>query len=328
MGYDCSIQFNSNCGEAISWTDCNTEVIMSEGPFYFNQQFFENGSIINLCSCSVPTSVCPITVTLIGDGCNLPSSTPTPTPTITPTPGTSPSQTPTVTPTKTTTPTATSNYVYVYESCTNISPNIKKTQVVQTTKSPITSIVGRCFRDSSGNCWKYNGQFLSGYVVPSTFMTVSYSGNYFASAPTTTYSNCSTCAIVPVTVDVSAGAAFCNSGTSIGALDDKLLVQVDVLPVGSVYYPLNVATTFTVDVYYVPWGSTCITADVKDGSPIKPTFQTFTVVVPAGGVIGQVNNCGPGGAFIPGRHVVCGACITSVSGNTVDTITVENPLGC
>jgi hypothetical protein len=159
-------------------------------------------------------------------------------------------------------------------------------------------------------------------------MTVSYSGNYFASAPTTTYSNCSTCAIVPVTVNVDAGAGFCGGGGSIGIDNDKLLVQVDVLPVGSVYYPLNVATTFTVDVYYVPWGSTCISADFTDGSPIISTKQTFTVIVPAGAVFGQVNNCGPGGAFIPGRNVACGACITSVSGNTVDTITVVNPFGC
>jgi hypothetical protein len=226
------------------------------------------------------------------------------------------------------TPTATPNYVYVYESCINISPNVKKTQVVQTTKSPITSIVGQCFRDSSGNCWKYNGQFTSGYIVPSTFMPMSYSGNYFASSPTITYSNCSTCAIVPVTVNVDAAAAFCNGGGSIGTLDDTLGVQINVLPVGSVYYPLNVTTTFTVEVYYVPWGSTCIGSDVKDGSPTPPSFQTFTVTVSAGAVIGQISPCGTEGIFIPGRHVVCGACITSVTGNTVDTITIINPLGC
>ena len=256
--------------------------------------------------------------------------TTTPTPTVTSTPGTSALPTPTTTQTPTTTPTATPNYVYVYESCVNISPNVKKTQVVQTTKSPITSIVGQCFRDSSGNCWKYNGQFVSGYIVPSTFMPMSYLGNYFASSPTITYSNCSTCAIVPVDVDASATGFWCVGTTNIGTLNDKLGVQVSILPIGSSYYPLNVATTFTVDVYYVPWGTACVGSDVKDGFPpiIAPTFQTFTVVVPAGGTVGQVEACGTGGIFIPGLHVVCGACITSVTGNAFDTITVINPLGC
>jgi hypothetical protein len=113
-----------------------------------------------------------------------------PTPTNTQTPTTTPTPTPTITPT----PDVASSYVY--ESCVNISPNVKKTQVVQTIKSPITSIVGECFRDSSGNCWKYNGQFAVGYIVPSTFMTVSYSGDFFTSAPTTTYPNCVSCSIL------------------------------------------------------------------------------------------------------------------------------------
>jgi hypothetical protein len=161
-------------------------------------------------------------------------------------------------------------------------------------------------------------------------MTVSYSGNYFTGAPTITYSNCSTCAIVPVTVDVEAVGFWCVGTTNIGTLNDKLGVQVSIPPIGSSYYLLNVATTFTVDVYYVPWGTSCITANVKDSFPprIAPTFQTFTVVIPAGSRVGRVEPCGTGGIFIPGLHVVCGACITSVSGNTVDTITVDNPMGC
>ena len=209
--------------------------------------------------------------------------------------------------------------------------NWKKTQIVQTIKSPITSTVGNTFKDISGNCWKYNGSFPPSYTVPLTFISLTYTGNYFSGSPstTTTYSNCASCAgLLPVTVDIDAAAAFCNGGGSIGTIDDTLGVQVNVLPIGSVYYPLSMDTTFTIDVYYVPWGSVCIGSDVKDGTPTPPTFQTFTVVVPSGAVIGQIDPCGSNAVFISGRHVICGACITSVSGNTVDTITIINPLGC
>jgi hypothetical protein len=129
-------------------------------------------------------------------------------------------------------------------------------------------------------------------------------------------------------VDVTATGVWCVGTTNIGTLNDKLGVQVNVLPIGTNFFPLSVATTFTVDVYYVPWNSKCIDNNVKGGTPIPPTFQTFTVTIPAGSIVGQIDPCGIGGIFIPNRHVVCGACITSVMGNTIDTITVINPPGC
>jgi hypothetical protein len=179
-----SIQFNVNCGEAINWTDCNTGLSMSEGPSYFNQQFFENGSTINLCSCSVPTSVCPITVTLIGSGCNLPSATPTPTPT----------PTPTVTPT-------TVNSVYVYQTCGGQNESYgSQVQVIQTIPSPVTNSVGSTFKDSNGICWSYLGQFGSDYISPIGYLPITYSGDYFATrlfTPPTVYADCSTCITTP-----------------------------------------------------------------------------------------------------------------------------------
>jgi hypothetical protein len=179
-----SIQFNSNCGEVINWTDCNTGLSMSEGPSYFNQQFFENGSTINLCSCSVPTSVCPITVTLIGSGCNLPSATPTPTQT----------PTPTVTPT-------TVNSVYVYQTCggQDISYG-SQLQVIQTIPSPVTNSVGSTFKDSFGICWSYLGQFGPNYIPTQGYQPITYSGDYFTtmlSIQPTVYANCSTCITTP-----------------------------------------------------------------------------------------------------------------------------------
>jgi hypothetical protein len=210
----------------------------------------------------------------------------------------------------------------VYESCVNIAPNSKPTQMVQTVKSPITSTVGSTFKDGNGNCWKYNGQFASSYIVPSAFFELTYSGDYFLSSPTRTYSDCTSClSLQSVTVDASATAEFCDG---VGTLDDTLGVRVDILSSTFTRTPLSVDTTFTVEVYYAPIGSTCNVSDVKDGT----NFETFTVVVLAGNDFGVIDPCGVDSIFISGRHRVCGACITSVTGNVVDTITIINPLGC
>jgi hypothetical protein len=196
--------------------------------------------------------------------------------------------------------------------------------MVQTIKSIITSTVGSTFKDGNGNCWQYNGQFASSYIVPSTFFELTYSGDYFLSSPTTTpYVDCASClSLQSVTVDALATAEFCDG---VGALDDTLRVQVDITSSTFTRTPLSVDTTFTVEVYYSPIGSTCNLSDVKDGT----NFETFTVVVLAGNDFGEVDPCSSGGGIIiPGRHRVCGACITSVTGNAVDTITIINPLGC
>jgi hypothetical protein len=311
------IVFNGDCYDNVNWTDCDSGLPMSEDSTYFPAYSggpFTSAIYLFLCSRTVPTITCGSSITLISGGCssdfNIISS-PTPTQTPTPTP----------------TPTPNYTYVYVYESCTNISyPFTKKTQMVQTIKSPITSTVGSTFKDGNGNCWQYNGQFASSYIVPSTFFELTYSGDYFLSSPTTTpYIDCTSClSLLPVSVDASATAEFCSGAGSIGNLNDTLGVRVDITSSSFTYSPLSVDTTFTVEVYYLPFGSTCNLSDVKDGT----NFETFTVVVPAGSVIGQVDPCGLDSILIPGRHVICGACITSVTGNAVDTITIINPLGC
>ena len=93
------ITFNSNCGELLNWTDCNTNTPMSEQGDYFglptNQ--FTTGTVLDLCSCSLPTTDCifPVTtISLLNSGCTLEGGfilnpSPTPTPTRTPTPTTS-----------------------------------------------------------------------------------------------------------------------------------------------------------------------------------------------------------------------------------------------
>jgi hypothetical protein len=311
------IAFNNICNLNVSWTDCDTGVLLTRDSTYFpiyGGGPFVPGINLLLCSLTVPTTDCGKSISLISVDCSIPfviSSTPSPTQTPTPTPTQTPSYT----------------YVYVYESCTNISyPFTKKTQMVQTIKSSITSIVGSTFKDGNGNCWQYNGQFASSYIVPSTFFELTYSGDYFLSSPTTTpYIDCASClSLLPVSVNVSATAEFCSGAGSIGNLNDTLGVRVDITSSSFTYSPLSVDTTFTVEVYYLPFGSTCNLSDVKDGT----NFETFTVVVPAGSVIGQVDPCGLDSILIPGRHVICGACITSVTGNAVDTITIINPLGC
>jgi hypothetical protein len=115
-----SIEFTADCGEAINWTECNTSVMMSEGPFYFSQYaglgYFNTGSVLYICSCSVPTTVCPSNITLVSVGCNLPTPTPTITPTTTmtstPVASPTPTNTQTPTPTNTQTPTPTETYYY------------------------------------------------------------------------------------------------------------------------------------------------------------------------------------------------------------------------
>lgn len=80
------IAFNGNCGEPLVWTDCDTGILMSEQANYFPQYgdvVFTSGSVLYICSCTVPTASCSISVDLISSGCNIPTPTPTPTPTIT-----------------------------------------------------------------------------------------------------------------------------------------------------------------------------------------------------------------------------------------------------
>lgn len=109
------ITFNANCGEYLTWTDCDTNTTMNEQGLYFGLPgvTFTTGSVIELCSCSTPTAGCPsedYDVMLISSGCS-PQTTYTPTPTVemvltaTPTPTITATSTPTLTSTSTPTPT-------------------------------------------------------------------------------------------------------------------------------------------------------------------------------------------------------------------------------
>jgi hypothetical protein len=139
------------------------------------------------------------------------TSTPTITPTITRTPGLTPdptpSFTPTNTPTNTLTPTNTPTntltpsvtqtnlpMVYVYESCQPLQliPYLS-TQIIQTQKVSGVETIGNSFKDSSGNCWKYNGAFIEGYTSPINFLGVNWNGNYFSTIGNVIYPNCSEC---------------------------------------------------------------------------------------------------------------------------------------
>lgn len=156
-------------------------------------------------------------------------STPTPTPTSTTVPG--PTQTPTpsntatpsmtqsigATPAPTSTPTSTNtlpvsptpsntlpltptpspNYVYVYQSCTNLGNQTKPTQVIQTIKVSIPD--NRVFKDEFGNCWSFVGRFDKNYIPPTTVISITYSGNYFVNADLIdTFDDCTTCLLPPL----------------------------------------------------------------------------------------------------------------------------------
>lgn len=273
-----------------------------------------------------PTTTPTITPTLTTTPTT--TSTPTLTPTITSTPGASPSltptNTPTVTPTQTTTPTMTPtmtstvsptpNFVYVYQSCA--SQSIPVTYVIQTLMSPITSTIGECFKDASGNCWLYVGQFGTGYIAPPLYPVINYTGNYFATASTTTYVDCASCTTQPTPIVASGGggAQACLGGT----YDDYLGASV------SLTAPVTVDTDFTVTVYYVLQGNPCTYPNIT----LAGYAQTFTVTVLAGSTYGYIDSCGPQGIYVSGGATGCGACITGYSGNAVDTITFSNPIGC
>jgi len=129
--------------------------------------------------------------------------TPSPSATVGTTPPVTPSQTQTQTPSNspttsmTPTPSVTPNYVYVFQSCSPISPNSLPTQVIQTQPIGFSAVVGSIFKDSINNCWTYNGRFDSTYIAPTTVISITYSGDFFASSPNTTYPSCQDCQTIP-----------------------------------------------------------------------------------------------------------------------------------
>ena len=139
-----------------------------------------------------------------------PPPTPTPTNTLTPTNTSTPTQTRTGTPT----PTPTPNWVYVYESCNPISPNVYKNQVIQNVSSPITTIVGKSFKDVNGNCWSYLGRFETNYIAPIDVLRITSSVNYFVDASTCVYDSCSSC----LGANLTPGCAGINFPSPLGLL--------------------------------------------------------------------------------------------------------------
>ena len=113
--------------------------------------------------------------------CNqFPSPTPTGTPASTTTPTVTPTMTMNATPTTTpnATPTPTPNWVYVYESCGPLGQQLINTQVIQTVKVGPNVPVNNTFQDNQGRCWKYVGQFPTGYIAPPTVLSITFTGNY------------------------------------------------------------------------------------------------------------------------------------------------------
>jgi hypothetical protein len=159
------------------------------------------GDIVSLYSVCEYCSINP-TPTPTATQTPTPDVTPTPTPTTTQTPtptstiGSTPPPTNTTTPTITPTPSTTPNYVYVYESCSPISPNLLPTQMIQTQRVSFVEEPGVIFKDSLNVCWNYIGRFESTYIPPTTVLSVTYSGNYFDGAPTNLYSTCEDCQAV------------------------------------------------------------------------------------------------------------------------------------
>jgi hypothetical protein len=173
---------------------------------------FQIYTICGDCS-TLPTPTPTVTSSPTNTPSLTPSKTPTntPTQTLTPSPtstlGSTPPPTPTPTktgtatptPTKTMTPTPsiTPNYVYVYQSCSPISPNLVPTQIIQSVKVTIASDAGIIFRDNSGNCWTYIGRFEPTYIAGSGVTTITYTGNYFDGIPTNIFTTCDSCQSVP-----------------------------------------------------------------------------------------------------------------------------------
>lgn len=156
-----------------------------------------------------------------------PTITPTNTPTNTMTPSVTPtiglSPTPTATSTSTPTPTMTNTptitpttptYVYVYQTC--LGQAVIATQVIQTVPSTITSLVGSTFKDSNGTCWSYLGQFGSNYIATIGYTPLNYSGDYFATAFPTVYSDCQTCITTAICYEYYAENITTATGHSTG----------------------------------------------------------------------------------------------------------------
>ena len=140
-------------------------------------------------------------------GCNtclvLPSNTPSNTPTNTPTVTKTPTQTPTPnaspTRTPTQTPTSTPSFVYVFQTCNPVSPQILKSMVVQTQPHPPLR-VGETIKDLSNICWEYLGRFDGNYIPPTNVILTTYQGDKFLGI-TNKFIDCDDCLTPPSLVN-------------------------------------------------------------------------------------------------------------------------------
>jgi hypothetical protein len=227
-------------------------------------------------------------------------STPTQTPsnsaTQTPTQTSTQTQTPTNTPTQTTTPTpsTTPNYVYVYQSCNPISPNVLPTQVIQSERLGINTKLGISFRDTQNNCWSYVGVFESTYIAPQTVTTITYTGNYFNGTSTKVYATCDDCLKQHTITGVGAYMQPCVGGT----INDFMGASV------SLDSPVDVDTNIQVLVSF-QYGNTGVQCNNNTN-----TTTSFSVLIPAGQSFGEANACQQGQYFSSGA-IVCGACAIS-----------------
>jgi len=85
-------------------------------------------------------------------------------------------------------------YVYVYQSCSpqQLIPYLEN-QVIQTIQVPGVIQIGSTFKDVSGNCWRYVGNFPANYIPPINVVATTYEGNYFLGRQETLYDNCDGC---------------------------------------------------------------------------------------------------------------------------------------
>lgn len=283
-----------------------------------NDNFSSNanvGDILQLYSicgnCTIVPTPTP-TPTMTSTPTNTPTTTLTATPTSTI--GTTPLPTSTPTPTNTSTPTSTPHYVYVYESCNPISPNVNKTQVIQNLKSPIVSTEGQCFK-VDGVCWNYLGRFDTNYIAPSNVFSIIFEGDFFNGETSDVYVDCNSC-ITSTPVITTATLSF---------------VSYDI---GKFYFTITPAISTTVTITncvisgYDDDNGVCrniTTQDYMLTSAIIPSGETFTSVdgqYPLGcdsSWYRQANNMtvnGFGGLQDGGTITIGGVSITIVINNT------------
>jgi len=111
--------------------------------------------------------------------------------------------------------------VYIYESCSSVATfSTQKTQVIQSEKVSFTEYPNIIFKDFSGICWRYLGEFQDGYIVPPDVFYITYSGNFFEkdqSLPEIYYPDCESCLLTQVSACTETYfiAEKCDNGENI-----------------------------------------------------------------------------------------------------------------